>query len=224
VPAHVVASASASTSTPSATTPVLAWKQPVLGLEVQFGHEQREEVELVGTRAQDAQLSITDASDAGLDVTVAHGGEGDRLDIHAPGHPVGTRIGVIKVATGLPEPAKLALPFSYTVHGTLAVDPSNPFFDLLAANGSNLELRVASTQPDFRLQAVDVIEGPFQASFLGSPGGAYRVAVKFVAARANGEQRGTLGHLRLRSNDRSEPEKVVPLMAFGRAYPATASH
>jgi hypothetical protein len=74
-----------------------------------------------------------------------------------------------------------------------------------------------STQSDFRVLGVDVLDGPFQASFFGAPGHAYRIAVTFQDARAQGEQRGTLGHLRLRSNDRTEPSKELTLMAFGRA-------
>jgi len=200
--------------------PRLAWKEPVLALELQFGRDQREELELVGARARDAHLSLRDMADAGLGLEIAHSDAGDRLAIVAPGHPVGTRIGELRVATGLDDPAELALPFSYTVTGTLKVDPSNPYFDLLSARGRQVELTVASSQPGFRLRAVDVLDGPFQASFVGSPSGAYHATVTFLAERANDEQRGTLGHLRLRSNDRSEPEKVLILTAFGSALAA----
>ena len=200
-------------------TPRLAWKQPVLALELQFGQEQRQELELAGARAHDAHLSLRDTPDAGLALEVVHGDAGDRLAIVAPGHPVGTRIGELRVATGLDDPTELALPFSYSVTGTLKVEPSNPYFDLLSTRGRQVELTVSSSQAGFRLRAADVLDGPFQASLVGSPSGAYHVAVTFLRERANGEQRGTLGHLRLRSNDRSEPEKVLTLMALGSVQP-----
>jgi Protein of unknown function (DUF1573) len=200
-------------------SPLLAWKQPVLALELKFGEDRREQVELFGARTRTARLSLSSTANTGLELAILHEAGGDKLAVHALGRAVGTRIGEIKVATGLDDPAELGLPFSFTVVGTLVVDPSNPYFDLLRAGGRRVELRVASAQPGFRVLGADVLDGPFQASFLGSPGGTYRVAVTFLPERVQGEQRGTLGHLRVRSNDRSEPTKELTLMAFGRAQP-----
>jgi hypothetical protein len=75
------------------------------------------------------------------------------------------------------------LPYSITVTSTLTVDPSNPYFDLLSASGRRVELIAKSTQSDFRVLGVDVLDGPFQASFLGAPGRPYRIAVMFQSAR-----------------------------------------
>jgi hypothetical protein len=73
------------------------------------------------------------------------------------------------------------------------------------------------------LLAADVLDGPFRATLVrkgdASAGAPERVSVKFLPERARGDERGALGHLRLRSTDRSEPEKVVTLMAFGSAAP-----
>jgi hypothetical protein len=187
---------------------------------LKFG-EAREQIELIGASARAARLSLRDTANAGLSLAIAHESTGDRLEVQALGRAVGTSIGELNVATGLDDPAELALPFSFTVTGTLAVDPSNPYFDLLRAGGRRVQLTAKSAQPGFRVLGVDVLNGPFQASFSGSPGGTYRVEVTVLPERAQGEQRGTLGHLRLRSNDRSEPAKDLTLMAFGRGLSAS---
>jgi hypothetical protein len=202
-------------------SPRLAWKQPVLALALKFGEARREQIELIGASARAARLSLRDTANAGLSLAIAHESTGDRLEVQALGRAVGTSIGELKVATGLHDPAELALPFSFTVTGTLAVDPSNPYFDLLSASGRRVQLTAKSAQPGFRVLGVDVLNGPFQASFSGSLGGTYRIEVTFLPERAQGEQRGTLGHLRLRSNDRAEPAKDLTLMAFGRGLSAS---
>jgi len=133
---------------------------------------------------------------------------------------VGLRSGELKLRTGLDDPPELSLPFSCRVAGTLAVEPSNPYFDLLAAGGQKVVLTVKSSQPNFRLLAADVLDGPFSASFSGQPGGPYRVELSFLAEHAPAEARGASGHVRLRTTDRSEPERTLDLFALGRAAAA----
>jgi len=204
-------------------SPRLAFRDALLAIEVPFGQTRDQSLELFGAALNEARLALLSPPEAGFEIKVAHTSAGERLSVHALGQSVGTRIGQIKVATGLTDPPELDLPFSYTVRGTLSVEPSNPFFDLAAPSGRELELRVESSQPGFRLLAADVLDGPFRAALVRkgreSAGAPERVSLKFLAERARGDERGALGHLRLRSTDRSEPEKVVTLMAFGSAAP-----
>ena len=46
-----------------------------------------------------------------------------------------------------------------------------------------------------------------------------------IATTANvGRTRGATGHLVIRSNDRTEPSKEIPLFAWGEPNPPPASH
>ena len=49
------------------------------------------------------------------------------------------------------------------VTGTLAVSPENPVLDLAAPDGARSIVEVTSTQPGFRVERAEVIEGPFSA-------------------------------------------------------------
>jgi hypothetical protein len=204
-------------------SPRLAFRDPMLAIEVPFGQTREQTLALFGAALHEARLSLLSPPEAGLEIAVVRTSEGERLRVHALGQPVGMRIGQIKVSTGLADPPQLELPFSYTVRGTLSVEPSNPFFDLAAPSGRELELHIKSSQAGFRLLAADVLDGPFRAALVRkgdeSAAAAERVALTFLPELARGDQRGALGHVRLRSTDRSEPEKVVTLMAFGSAAP-----
>ncbi|HEY2410319.1 MAG TPA: DUF1573 domain-containing protein [Polyangiaceae bacterium] len=203
-------------------TPLLAWDRPLLIFNLPFGQERKETLTLIGARAGEAHISLVEPVDPALTVELGHPAASDALSVTCRGAAVGMRSGELRVRTGLVDPSELSLPFSCQVTGTLELDPSNPYFDLLSTRGQKLEITVKSAQPAFRVLAADVLDGPFRASLSGVPGGAYRVTLTYLPAQATPDARGVLGHLRLRSTDRSEPEKTVDLFAFGRAAP-TAS-
>jgi hypothetical protein len=61
---------------------------------------------------------------------------------------------------------------------------------------------------------VDVQEGPFEA-YLRRDGDAYVIELSILAAKLPRGMRGANGRLMVVSNDRSEPNKEVPLFALG---------
>ena len=126
--------------------------------------------------------------------------------------------GNVVLSTNLARPRKISLPYSCQVTGSLAVSPSTPYFDLKAPGGRSLGVAVTSSQPGFVVRAVRVAEGPFSAFFeRDTSGGGYTVTVTVRPDGIAGDARGTVGRLLIVSNDRTEPEKELPLFAFGGA-------
>jgi hypothetical protein len=198
-------------------TPLLAFDPPTLVLRMPFGEERIVEVQLRGALVEQATLSIRDAGDAGFVVTSPPSGAGATrtVKLRVKGRKVGVHVGSIVARTSLARPPEVSLPYSSEVVGDLEITPSTPYFDLHAPSGSAREISVRSSQSDFRLRAVRV-EGPFTASFAPrEASGEYRVAVSILRDGLIGDARGTLGRLVLESNDRAEPNKEVPLFAFG---------
>jgi hypothetical protein len=68
-----------------------------------------------------------------------------------------------------------------------------------------------------------VLEGPFAASLQGPVAdNAFRIEVKVLEDRLTDDKRGTLGRLMIFSNDRTEPEKEIPLFGLGKLNSAKA--
>jgi hypothetical protein len=199
-------------------TPLLASDQPLIAFELPFGTEQSEDLHFRGARAAVAKLQAQAPPESGLSVQVLQNEGVPTLRIRAQGKPVGTRAGMLTIATGLEQPAEISLPWSCRVLGTLTLSPTNPYFDLLAPGGNRVSIDVSSIDAGFRVRSVRVTEGPFNATFApaGAPGH-YSVTVALDEQRSTPGARGAIGKLLIQSTDHSEPHKEVELFAFGSA-------
>jgi hypothetical protein len=180
---------------------------------------------LAGRMAPGARLTIEHVDDPALDVQVlppdGSGAAGLRLTF--TGDRAGVRTGQVLVATGLADPAQLALLYSLRVPSNVTVTPSNPFLDLRDPGARERRLEVRGRGPDFRVESVQVVSGPFRATVESdgaTTGGvaAIRVRVDESAVRGN-PQRGFLGKLRIHGNDPGQPAVDVPLLAMGALPP-----
>jgi hypothetical protein len=105
------------------------------------------------------------------------------------------------------------------VIGNLTVDPTNPYVDSYAPGGARVVVNVSSKRDDFRLDDARVVEGPFESTFdRDEAAHVYAVQVRLVPSQVPPGQRGSVGKLRLISNDPAEPQKDVPLFALGRVF------
>jgi hypothetical protein len=208
----------------ASVTPLLAFDPPLVSLRMPFGEERSVDVRVQGALTEQARLTLKDAGDAGFSVTPlpAAGGAPQGLRLRVRGKKVGVHVGNIVLTTNLPRPRELTLPYSCEVAGSLVVSPSTPYFDLRAPGAPAREIAVHSSQPGFSVRAVRVAEGPFSASFARRDAGNYTVTVSVEPERITSDARATLGRLLILSNDRAEPEKELPLFAFGAVNHAPA--
>ena len=199
-------------------TPLLAFDTPLVSLSMPFAEERSVDVHMQGALSDEARLALKDAGDAGISVTPlpAEHGAPRGLRLRVQGMKVGVHAGSIVLTTNLRRPRELTLAYSCEVRGSLAVAPNAPYFDLRAPGALERQISVQSSQPGFKVRAVRVAEGPFSASFAPRDSvGDYTVTVSVQAARITDDARGSLGRLIIVSNDRAEPEKELPLFAFG---------
>jgi hypothetical protein len=198
--------------------PLLALDTRLLELDLPFGQERDADVRLIGVHAGTARVEIKDAGEVGftLDPLPRRGAQAEGFRVHFRGTRVGVHVGNIVFTTDLPEPTELTLPYTCKVRGTLDVRPTNPYFDLRGPGPSEVVIDVRSTRSDFAIRAAEIAGGPFTASYRRDPAGSgYEVTVGVREDRLARGARGTLGKLILRTNDASEPEKEIPLFAFG---------
>jgi hypothetical protein len=198
--------------------PILAFERDAVEFDVPFGSVRSQELRLIGARARDARLALLDAGHPDFQIELLPASEqrvqGLRVTFEA--QRAGTRVGQIAFATGLAEPAKLSLRFSCKVAGTLRLSPTNPYFNLREPGPKQRVLQVQSSQSDFRIHSVRVTQGPFAATVSPSGAGEYRIVVSFLEQRVSDDSRGISGKLLIVSNDRTEPEREVPLLALGK--------
>jgi hypothetical protein len=116
----------------------------------------------------------------------------------------------VVVKTALERPESLRLPYSIRVTGTLEVSPTNPY---LRVEGPPVDIEVKSSQLGFAVHRAEVI-GPFAAD-VSKQGAGFRVTVHVLESQIQPGARGAQGRLRIVSNDASEPEKELPLLAIG---------
>jgi hypothetical protein len=216
------------TNAVGATTPIdvvghvnprLGFDSPLIQQEMPFGETRSEETRLVGSFAARAKLALGPVENGAIEVRRIPAGAGkpEGLRLSCRGTRVGTHVGQIEVRTGLAEPSRLNLSWSCTVRGTLDVDPSNPYFNLKLSGPQFVTLEVTSRQPNFELHSVRIKQGPFRASIVTEKAsGARRIRVEFADDLYREETRGANGTLVILSNDRTEPEKEVPLFGLGR--------
>src|SRR5450432_3240604 len=101
-------------------------------LELKVWRSRSAEVRLVGHVAATAELSVESIDPSGPDVTVLAAEETRPQGVRVTmvGTRVGQRAGQVTLSTGLDDPKKLTLLYSWEVAGYLTVDPTNPFVDL----------------------------------------------------------------------------------------------
>ena len=214
--AHEGGSAAATVS--AATDLPLTVTSRTIDLKLAFGETRSGEVRLMGKLAAAARLSVKTVDPPGPSVTIlsAEGPLPQGVRVTVAGSEVGRRAGQVSLATGLADPKELTVLYSWQVLGNLNVDPTNPFIDLRAPPPVGVDVRVASRLKDFRLDQAQIVSGPFQATVArDDAAGGYVVHVSAVDSGSNDDSRGTLGTIRLLSNDPAEPQKDVQVFALG---------
>jgi len=123
---------------------------------------------------------------------------------------------------GLNRPKEVAIAYECKVGGTLEVNPTNPFFNLKVSGTKAVTIDVRSSQPNFEVMSVYVVEGPFAASFEhAAEGPSFLVKVTVLDDHIDDETPGVTGKLIIVSNDRTEPQKELPLFGLGAVNRAT---
>jgi hypothetical protein len=200
--------------------PTLAFERPTLELKTTFGASASAEMAIVGTRNRESSLAL--GALAGEDVSVAllpaSSAVPPKVRLTLDGKRVGTRVGQVTVASDFAKRPEIVLHFRTTVDGTLRVEPETPYLNLRFEEGRKVALTVTSSQPGFSISRVEVLEGPFTARLVPSPlvRGRALIEVRVALAGVSSETRGVNGRLLIRSNDRSEPVREVPLFALGK--------
>jgi len=207
-------------------TPLLRFERDLIDVTVPPGKERIEEVRLTGTRAVDARLALEDSPEADLQASVlpAKDGKPQGLRFRCEGTRVGTSVHRIVAATGIDSPSQVSVSVTCRVVGTLEVSPTNPYINLREPGAKVRLITVRSSQPDFTVTDVRVLQGPFSAS-LEPTEDRHVFHVKVVAdeRQLKDATRAVTGKLLIVSNDRTEPQKEVPLLGFGKLRRAAAS-
>ncbi len=204
--------------------PILAFDVNNIDLKMSFGEERSQEVRLVGSMLDKARIKIVSPSIPDVDVESlpASVGKNRGFRIHCKGRKPGMNVGNLIISTGLERPKQVAIPYACKVAGTLEVSPTNPYFNLKMSGPKYLFIQVRSSQPGFEVNAVHVVEGPFAATFEhASEGEFFRVKVTVLDDQIEDDTRGVTGKLVIVSNDRTEPQKELPLFGFGQVNRAT---
>jgi hypothetical protein len=207
-------------------TPLLAFDTQVVDLKMPFGEERSQEVRLVGALIDKARIKLTSSGIESASVIEPLRGPKDEargFRIRCTGKKVGQHVGNLIVSTGLARPKEIAMPYACKVAGTLEISPTNPYFNLKVSGPKLVSIEVRSSQPGFKVHGARVAEGPFEAALNGQTSeGAFRVQVKVIEERLAEDVRSATGKVIVFSNDRTEPEKEIPLFGFGKANPEKA--
>jgi len=207
---------------------VLALEPGFLQLRSEPGKAQTVETWLTGKLKDQAHLTIvekpadpelavkivTQAPDGGLPA------QGLRFVISSK--KAGTGSGNVTLATGLNQPDKLQVGYSWTVAGNIEVSPPQLLFSSAPGETQERVVRVTSPKPGFQLQKARIVSGPFVARLEAPDSGVgYEVHVslkKGAAPPATIEK--DVGKLELSSNDPLEPKKEVALRLMPNFAPA----
>lgn len=204
-------------------TPLLAFDTPVVRLEMAFGQEKTQQVNLVGALLDKARVKSTMPAPPDVEI-IAEPPKTDKIrsfQIHCKGRKVGHNAGNLFITTNLDDPKDVAIPYECIVNGTLEVMPTNPVINLKVSGPKFVNIDVRSSRPGFEVISAKVIAGPFAASFSPVEGGAFRVTVIAEVERIDDESRGVTGTLVITSNDHTEPQKEIPLTGLGQVNRAT---
>jgi hypothetical protein len=205
-------------------TPILAFDTTNVDLKMPFGEDRNQEVKVEGSMLDKARIKLVSPSipDVDIESLPASAGKIRGFRIHCKGRKPGMNVGNLIISTGLERPKEVAIPYACKVAGTLEVSPTNPYFNLKVSGPKYLFIQVRSSQPHFEVQAVHVTEGPFAATFEHAPEGEFfRVKVTVLYDHIEDDTHGVTGKLVIVSNDRTEPQKEMPLFGFGQVNRAT---
>ncbi|HWA70876.1 MAG TPA: DUF1573 domain-containing protein [Polyangiaceae bacterium] len=198
--------------------PLLAFEPSEALLEPMLGETQVRELLLVGKLAPSARLTLIESDDPTPRIELLAPTERDsaRLRVTLKAARVETRVARVRISTGLSEPKELVVLVTWRVGSSLEIDPSNPYFNLREPPPHELTLRVKSRRGTLLVQAVQITEGPFEASLEPeTAAGIASIRVRVLDHKVPPGVRGALGKLLIVSNDPAEPRKVVPLFALG---------
>ena len=200
--------------------PTLEFERPTLELKTTFGASASGEMAIVGTRSRKSSLALGVLAGEGVTVELlpASSAAPPRVRLTLDGKRVGTRVGQVAVKSDFARRPEIVLHVRTTVDGTLKIEPENPYLNLRFEEGRKVVLTVTSTQPDFSISEVKVLEGPFTARLVPSPviRGRALIEVRVAIDEVSPGTRGVNGKLSIRSNDRAEPVREVPLFALGK--------
>ncbi|MBN1609051.1 MAG: hypothetical protein JW940_20655 [Polyangiaceae bacterium] len=203
--------------------PIIGFDTSFVDLRPEFGQTTSADVHLVGKRALEAAPTvITTGGDV---VRVARlapaAGRIGGFRLSCRGDRVGMHAGSMVVDTGIADKPQLTLSWGCRVPATLAIEPSNPYFNLRVSGDRPTTIVVRSSQSGFRVGSARIIEGPFRAT-LGRPGpdGSTPVTVRVNNDEIPDEARAVTGRLLIESSDEREPRKEVPLFGFGKVNKA----
>ena len=202
----------------------MAFDTDVLLFDVPWSERTWRTVSLRGPLAQRARLSIAEPLPHGLELEFERvQNQNARVRIHSCVAAPGTHVGNLVFETGLEAPPRLLLPYSCRVRGTLQVEPTNPYFNLRVSGPKRVRLLVRSTEPGFRVDTAEIVQGPFATRILARgvaeealPSDAVAIEISVREQELSSATRGYHGLLRIHSTDRSEPVKEVSLFAFGK--------
>jgi hypothetical protein len=203
--------------------PLLAFDRALLEVNVVFGSSGSAEARLVGARASVARLVPLTSLPDGVTATVFTPSDGgsQRVSLRVSRAAAGTHAGSLRLATNLAEPKEVELGYRVKVTSTLVISPTNPLLDLGAPAGTQTLVKVTSQRPGFRVERVEVREGPFEAH-VRREGDTHVIGISVSAGAVPRGMRGANGRLFIVSNDHAEPIKEVPLLALGSPPSASA--
>ena len=211
---------------PQAKIEIRARVTVVLGVEPDFTQLRTEigkvlvsETWLTGALKEQARLKILESpKEPELKVKVVEkptdagvGVQGLRFTLGSKKSGFGS--GTVSVVTGLANPEKVQVGYSWTVEGNIHVAPLRLYFPADPASATEQTLHVSSRLPEFQLRQVRIVSGPFTASFQKQESGAeydVHVSLKKGPSVLPAAMKGD-GKLELLSNDPLEPRSEVLL-------------
>ena len=214
----------------------LAFLPPTLRLDMKHGEEKSVEAWLTGKLAKDAKLTVSEVTgETGATVELAEKKDGDittaGIRVKVKATKVGRESGIVRVQTGLDSLPEIALRFDASVVGNIQFRPRALMFDADSKSGSERVLTLTSSREDFKVTAVRVLEGPYEATVKkADSGNGFEVQVtlvvkdeselKTMASPGPGGRPGSVsGRIEIVCNDPLEPKIEVPIQL--RRAPST---
>lgn len=197
---------------------LLAFESRGVRLVTKYGVRHVHQARLVGKLAAQARPHLLEVTEERLPSApqlttrvIAKEGTAGALELTLAATQPASGSALVVVATGLVHPERLEFVASWTVAGTLRIEPGELVFNSGHPAGKERELQVSSGRPGFVLRSVEVVDGLFTASLRQTTPGRFLVLVSWQGPRLPVERETTVGHLLLNSNDRLEPRRIVEL-------------
>lgn len=209
---------------------LLALQPDFIQLSSELGKTQVNDVWLTGKLKEQARIKVLQKpADHELSVKVVEqtldGGVGMQgLRFTLSSMKSGSGNGNVNIDTGLANPSKLQVGYSWTVTGNIDVSPAHLLFT--NGKGDSLErvLHVTSRNADFKLEQARIVSGPFIANIETPDSGVgydVRVSLKKGVAPTAPAVAGS-GKLELISNDPLEPKRDVQIKFAPSVSPSTS--